>query len=126
MIFACHAQPRATVTGTVKYKGEPVPSGQVVFYGNGDQSAIATINQDGSYTATNVPLGPVKIALVMPPSTAGMEKAAKVMKKRFGKGNEYPESIKTVSLPKKYSDPANSGLGLTVTGGTQPYNIDIN
>jgi hypothetical protein len=126
LIAACGGRSKATVTGTVKYKGEPVPSGQVIFYGAGDQSAIAMINEDGSYKATNVPLGPVKIALVMPPSTAGMEKAAKVMKKRFGKGNPYPTSIKTVSLPQKYSDAAQSGLGLTVTEGAQPYDIDIN
>jgi hypothetical protein len=123
-LSACRDQ-RGTVTGTVKYKGEPVPSGQVLFYGAGDQSAIATINADGSYTATNVPLGPVKVALAMPPSTEGMEKAAKVMKKRFGKGNAYPEGVKTVSLPKKYADPAHSGLGLTVNAGAQPFNIDI-
>jgi hypothetical protein len=126
LIAACGSRSKATVTGTVKYKGEPVPSGQVIFYGAGDQSAIAMINDDGSYKATNVPLGPVKVALVTPPSTAGMEKAAKVMKTRFGKGNAYPESVKAVSLPKRFSDPAKSGLGLTVTQGTQPYNININ
>jgi hypothetical protein len=125
LISGCEGRSKATVTGTVKYKGEPIPSGQVVFYGAGDQSAMAMINEDGSYKATNVPLGPVKIALVMPPSTAGMEKAAKKMKTRFGKGNPYPDSIKTVSLPKKYSDPAQSGLGLTVIQGTQPYEINI-
>ena len=42
-ISACSGQPNGTVKGTVKYKGTIVPTGQVIFYGEGDQSAIGPI-----------------------------------------------------------------------------------
>jgi hypothetical protein len=120
-------RPTGTVTGTVTYKGTPVPSGTVAFFGPNDQVDSAPINSDGSYTATKVPLGPVKVTVTTPPSKAAdLKKAAKQSgNRRFGKGPEFPETVDTVAVPDKYSNPGKSGLGLTVTEGSQPYNIDL-
>jgi len=125
VIPACRGKTNATVTGTVKYEGALVPSGQVIFYGSGDQFATAYIDQNGHYEATNVPLGKVRVGVSTGPSSAAMEKAAKQMKNRFGKGNPYPTAVTAVSIPTKYSDPAKSGLELTVTGGEQKYDITL-
>src|SRR5262245_16848447 len=54
-VSACGSRSKATVTGTVKYKGEIVPSGQVIFYGAGNASAIAVIDEHGAYKAIDVP-----------------------------------------------------------------------
>jgi hypothetical protein len=120
-----HRPPAGTVTGTVRYKGEIVPAGKVTFFGPSNQAASAPINPDGTYTATDVPLGSVKVIVNTLRPTAELKKAAKQMKKRFGKGNEYPESSDAVSVPEKYGDPAKSPLSLTVKEGSQPYDIEM-
>jgi hypothetical protein len=125
VIPACRGRTNATVTGTVKYDGAIVPSGQVIFYGARDQFASAYIDQNGHYEAANVPLGKVRVGVSTGPSSAAMDKAAKQMKNRFGKGNPYPSSVTVVSIPTKYSDPAKSGLELTVTEGVQKFDIAL-
>jgi hypothetical protein len=118
-------RPTGTVTGTVTYKGTTVPSGTVVFLGSDNQAATAHISTDGTYTATGVPLGKVTVTVTTPPPAAELKKAAKQMKKRFGKGPDYPESTDAVSAPPKYGDPAKSPLSLTVKEGSQPYDIEL-
>src|SRR5262245_53660063 len=58
---------KGKVTGKVSYKGEAVPSGTVMFYGKGDAVSSAPIGPDGTYQATEVPLGEVKVAVTTPP-----------------------------------------------------------
>jgi hypothetical protein len=112
----------ATVSGTVRYKDAPLPSGTVTFHGPNSQTAIALINSDGSYTATKVPLGPVKVAVTTPPPVS----AAKVkLAQQVKKGQLISPGAKPVSIPKQYGDPERSGLELTVTTGSQPFNIDL-
>jgi hypothetical protein len=114
------------VSGTVTYRGEPLSAGKVSFYGPNDQVASTLINEDGSYEATNVPFGPVKIAVSTPlPPPPEIEKAAREGKRRFGKGNLIQTPQHTVSIPPKYNDPAKSGLSLAVTDGTQVFNIEL-
>jgi len=120
-----HKHPTATVSGTVKYKGELVQAGMVVFYGSDNQAASAPISPEGTYTATGVPVGDVKITVTTPRPAAELKKAAKQNKQRFGKGNPYPESVDTVTVPDKYGDPAKSPLSLTVKEGPQPYDIEM-
>jgi hypothetical protein len=123
----CGAGPIAgMVTGTVAYRGQPLPAGKVSFYGSNEQIASALINDEGSYQATNVPLGAVKVAVSTPlPPPPEIEKAAKEGKRRFGKGNLIQPPQRTVSIPAKYNDPAKSGLVLMVTEGSQVFNIEL-
>jgi hypothetical protein len=109
----------------VKYDGAIVPSGQVIFYGAGDQFATAYIDENGHYEAKNVPLGPVRVGVSTGPSSAAMEKTAKQMKNRFGKGNPYPTSVNVVPIPVKYSDPSKSRLELTVVDGPNSFDINL-
>jgi hypothetical protein len=106
----------------VSYQGTPLPAGNVIFYGPDNQVANAPIKADGTYKATDVPLGAVKVAVTTPaPTSQRMDKALTKMKKGHGASAEAP----TVSLPVKYRDPAQSGLALTVTGGSQPFDIEL-
>jgi hypothetical protein len=121
MVVGCGAS-GGIVTGKVRYKDELVTAGSVTFYGPNEQTAIAPINSDGSYKATKVPLGAVKVAVTTPPPvSAAKQKRAREMRK--GQGD--PSGEKTVSIPSKYGDPEKSGLGLTVTSGSQPFDIDL-
>jgi hypothetical protein len=97
----------------------------VTFLSTSNQAASAPINPDGTYTATEVPLGSVKVTVTTPRPAAEMKKAAKQTKRRFGRGVEFPESVDSVSVPDKFGDPAKSPLGLTVKEGSQPYDIDM-
>jgi hypothetical protein len=115
--------PTATVSGTVTYRGAPVTAGTVSFFGPDNRVATTSINPDGTYTATNVPVGEVTVAVNTPRPVTELKKAAKQNKKRFGVGVPYPETVDRISIPVDYSNPAKSGLGLTVVKGSQPYDI---
>jgi hypothetical protein len=121
MLSGC-GQEGATVTGTVRYKGEPVSAGSVVFYGPNDQIATGLIDQDGSYKAVKVPLGPVRVAVSTP--TARSKRMTRAIQK-LRKGQAPPPAANMVGVPPKYSDPSKSGLELTVTKGTQTYEINL-
>ena len=105
----------ATVSGHVHYQGSPLTAGMVIFYGPNHQVANAFIKADGSYTATNVPLGEVKVAVTTPGA----------LFKGMKKGHSTTQNAKTVSLPVKYHDPEQSGLELTVTSNSQPFEIEL-
>jgi hypothetical protein len=120
-------RPKGTVSGTVTYKGEPVPSGTVAFFGPGDQVASVALRPDGTYEASGVPLGEVKVTVTTPPPPPSEEQLAKnpmVQERRKGRNISLPVE-KTVTVPAKYSRPATSGLSLTVTEGSQPYDIPL-
>jgi hypothetical protein len=121
-IFGC-GRPMGTVTGTVRYKGEPLPAGTVTFYGANEQSAVAYIKEDGTYEATKVPLGPMKVTVTTPSAPPTAEQAAKnpMLKKK----NYTPPEVHIVPIPPRYGDPAKSGLSLEVIEGPQPYDIEL-
>lgn len=121
-ISGCSKSSSATVSGHVHYKGDPVTIGSVTFYGTDNQTATAPIKADGSYTATEVPLGTVKVAVITPRQmSAAMAKGLQKLKK----GQFTPPTTKTVAVPPQYSKPEQSGLELTVRSGKQPFEIDL-
>jgi hypothetical protein len=123
-LSGCH-NARSKVYGKVTFKGEAVPSGTVVFYGAGDQVANAALLPDGTYEATEVPFGEVKVAVTTPPPPD--PKAAERLK-----NNPYVKMrgvvIKqenVVPVPRKYNLPGTSGISLTVKQGSQPFDITL-
>ena len=111
--------------GKVTFKGEAVPSGTVVFYGPGDQVVSAALLPDGTYEATEVPLGEVKVALTTPPppdpkAAEKLKNNPMVQMKRIDIKQE-----KVVSVPRKYNLPGTSGINLTVTQGSQQFDITL-
>ena len=99
---------------TVTYKGSPLTAGSVTFYGEGNQVASCSIEPDGEYTVTNVPVGPTKIAVSVPPAV------------REPKGYKIPQSgEKSVQIPRNYSDGEKSGLTYTVVEGSQEHPIEL-
>jgi hypothetical protein len=123
-----------TVSGTVRYKGQLLPLGLIVFYNaENKQVASAPIQPDGSYEATKVPAGPVTIAVTTPrPISSKQEKQAESMVKKMKGGqvkmsNAEAQELLSKSIPidLKYADPTQSGITTEVTGGSQTYNIDL-
>jgi len=105
-----------TVSGKVTYKGEAVPGGFVNFVPeSGAQEGTvfsSAIDANGYYTATGVPVGPVKV-LVQNPGGAPLKSAQGV---KPAPRKQYPT---------RYATPESSDLTLTVGGGSQTYDIDL-
>src|SRR5712691_2896759 len=57
----------AKVTGKVSYKDQTLTSGTVTFFGPDDSRKSGSIGPDGTYTITDPPLGPVRIAIFAHP-----------------------------------------------------------
>lgn len=109
---------RASVSGEVKYRGKPLPSGTVTFVGQAVESGNI---QNGRYTIERATVGPVKVAVSTPVPASALQTKQKVP----GKTMEA-STAEVVTVPAKYSDPEKSGLTYTVTPeGNQTYNIDI-
>jgi hypothetical protein len=125
LAFSGCSRPKGTVTGKVSYNGEAVPSGTVAFYGQGDEVSSAPIGPDGTYAATKVPLGEVKVTVTTPPppDPGAVEKLKKnpMIQER---GTTIKQD-KVVSVPRKYNLPGTSGISLTVTQGSQPFDITL-
>src|SRR5262245_18593678 len=71
------SRPKATVTGNVTYRGQPVPVGTVAFFGPDGRVASAPLGPDGAYQATGVPLGQVTVTVTTPAPGPSAERMAK-------------------------------------------------
>jgi hypothetical protein len=108
-----------TVSGTVRYKGQPLSEGSVSFVGEKGQAATGSIDKSGRYVVFHVPLGSAKVTVQVvgvegppPVSFAGVPKTAS-------------EPGTNVKILLRYSVPATSGLQHTVTKGKQAFDIDL-
>ncbi len=92
---------------------------------------------DGKYTAENVPIGPVKVAITSmymaksPPPMMNPRMQAKMgpppdappeARKAFEQSTQFKKGLK---IPEKYGDPAQSGLTYTVTSGKQTKDFNL-
>jgi hypothetical protein len=90
-------QSTSTFTGKVTYQGQPVTSGVIYFLGPAPkmQMGMGTIRDDGTYVATDVPVGEVRVSFQVP------------------------------KLPAKYADPNTSGLVYAITSGMASLDIAV-
>jgi hypothetical protein len=105
--------PSGKVTGTVTYKGAPLPGGSVTFFDannlkSGERST-ATIDQEGHYVMPTAPLGNVKVIVTGPTPSS----------------DPSHRNDRIVQIPLKYADVMQTGLVTTVSTGTQEFNIDL-
>jgi hypothetical protein len=116
-LAGCHSSNKPlTITGTVTYKGQPLTSGIVRFFFGTDRQSMATIEPDGSFAATDVPPGPVKVTVEPDPQAA---------KHRSMGGGANEPAPKPVTIPPKYADPKTSGLEYTITAGTNKLEVKL-
>jgi hypothetical protein len=116
-LIGCSNQPpTGTVTGFVRYGGQPLTQGLVTFVGPNGQSGSARIQADGKYTVTNAPLGENKIAISMPPPEGSAD---------LSKDAPNPGDAQEFQLPAHYADPSRSELKYAVKTGPQTHHIDL-
>ena len=144
----------ATVTGTVTLDGQPLGAGRISFLGD-KQAAAADIQADGSYTATGVPVGDVKILIdnsmlkqqidrleqtaaqmqTGGVGAGGMPKdlAAKAKDRMAGLKDQIAEQAEQLKglkkryrpVPPRYQDADKSGLTMTVSTGEQTRDVEL-
>jgi hypothetical protein len=115
-LAGCDANKRRTVTGTVTYKGRPLPSGIVRFYSGADRMSMATVEADGTFAVTDVPPGPVTVTVEPDPQAS---------KHRSMGGGANEPAPKPVAIPPKYADPKTSGLEYNISSGTNKLEVKL-
>ncbi len=121
-----------TVKGRVLYQGSVVKGGNVIFKPSADEKRLIStpINEDGTYSAEKVPVGPAKIAIenefMNPEKLTGVPSYKPPPGKQGPKLPDREAMVKRyVRLPEVVSDPDKSGLTYTVESGTQDHDINI-
>jgi hypothetical protein len=101
---SCSGDRLRVVRGTVSVDGAPLPYGVVQFHGPAGRLVAAALQSDGTFTATDLPPGEVRVAVVEDIMTT-------------------PKGKKRVQIPARYKDPQTSGLSYTVTRATRDLEI---
>jgi hypothetical protein len=91
------AKPTSTFGGKVTLKGQPVTSGVIYFQGPAPKllMGMGTIRDDGTYVATDVPVGEVRVAFQAP------------------------------NIPAEYTDPNTSKLVYMINSGMTALDIAV-
>jgi hypothetical protein len=138
---------RCAVSGVVKYRGKPVVCGAVTFFGSDGIPVTAALKSDGTYEATGVPVGAVRVAIhSLDPARplnpeigvnlgeGGLDAAAdpRAKKKPAGKpgdrsnwSNPEVDRSKWFPIPAKYERPDLSGLTRELRRGTNQVDFDL-
>jgi hypothetical protein len=126
---ACNHPPHETemaeVSGTVNFKGKPLPGGQVTFVAvKGGFANSGQIEESGEYKVTS-PVGEVKIGVDNREFEKQAKKAKEQILKRPGAGDPVKHKGKYVAIPNKYYEADKSGLTYTVQKGAQKHDINL-
>jgi hypothetical protein len=143
LALAAGCSSKGKVSGKVYYKNEPLKLGMVQFFPEGQGGAFSSpIGEDGSYSVSKLPPGPVKISVTSssanpmaqlnpavggPMAQKGMKGAAEMMKKGKEQAGDAapPSAAGGKTIPAKYGSPETSDLSLNVTGGSQTFDIKL-
>ena len=109
-----------SVSGKVTYQGKALPGGYVNFLSQGEKQVTksSSIQSDGSYAVSGLPVGPAKI------SVQGL-KARRLASLPGQGGKENKVEQKEVYVPDKYGNTETSSLTYEVKPGSQPHDIDL-
>lgn len=108
-----------TLSGQVTYKGQPVTSGMVTVVDADGVPHGASIQPDGKYRVTDVPAGPVRVAVTSPDPRIAAAEAR-------GEGATPPPATAAWRpIPERYADAATSGLTFTVKRGDNVFPIEL-
>jgi hypothetical protein len=117
-VWGCGSNNTATVTGKVTFKGQPLRCGSVVFRSVEKRNHTGMIGTDGVYTAINVPMGKMRVAVISrdpsktPPDTK--------------KGATAPAPVEGwFPVPSKYETAGGGDLNCDVDAPQVTYNIEL-
>jgi hypothetical protein len=118
---------KASITGTVTFAGQPLPSGTITFASDaGSKPVKGSAITDGKYTISDFPAGPAKVSVVTtPPPNSGRVVAAPPGTPAMPMPGGAAAPGKYVPIPLRYSAPEKSGLTYEVKGGEQTKDFDV-
>ncbi len=118
---------KASITGTVKFSGEPLPSGTITFTSDaGTKPVKGAAITNGKYTITDFPAGPAKVTVVTtPPPTGGGAAPPGAPAMPLPTNASAAAPGKYVPIPQRYGSPDKSGLTYTVKGGEQTKDFEL-
>jgi hypothetical protein len=112
------------VSGTVRYKGKPLPFGTIQFLGSDGVLRAGAIQPDGTF-AVQVPVGEAKVIISCLKDT-GPNRPRGASASRDGRAAPPPSSSANVSLiPRRYTDWDASGLTVLVGDGQTVRDFDL-
>jgi hypothetical protein len=124
-VLGCSRSPlgeQAALSGTVFYKGKPLPGGQITFATTQGYTVVAVIDPQGHYQC-QVPVGEVQIAVENRMLEAKAASQPMLVPEGLPKPQEEPIRGTYVPLPTKYHAPESSGLKYVVTKGPQTHDV---
>jgi hypothetical protein len=112
------------VSGTVRYKGKPLPGGTITFHPAKGKPIVARIKKDGSFAAKGVPVGETHITVEtesLRPKSKDCEAGKNVQKDKDKKRAKKLRGY--VRIPAMYADREKSGLQKKVLKGKQTFDL---
>jgi hypothetical protein len=100
------------VKGKATVDGKPAIGATVMLSAGENRMTQAPVHDDGTYEASDVPVGPVKIFIRPGPARTGMANIAQ-------------SSGPPARIPARYTKLDTSGLSLDVKGGSNDFNIEM-
>jgi hypothetical protein len=123
---------RATVTGKVTLNNKTLTGGTVSFVASKSLIGSGAINQDGTYTVNDAPVGEVTITVQTPMPTMGPMVSMKPPAGMGGMpaemrppGDQSAQPLPIVPAPDKYKSAETSPLHFTVAKGNQSHDIEL-
>jgi hypothetical protein len=136
---------RGNVSGKVTFRGRPVMIGSVVMIAKDEKPVTGRLEEDGSYSLKDVPVGEVQVGVVSrdPDIAANRARAmsmiAKYAAKRKAAGKDNARDMprleaspasarakrKWVRLPKDVEFPDRSGITTTIQRGDNTFDVDL-
>lgn len=122
---------QAEVSGTVSYKGKPLPGGVITFVSPRGYTGTAVIDPQGHYKMPQAPVGEVQIGvdnrMLTKRGAASAKKGMLKLPPEVASKQQNPQAVTGtyVFLPPKFAAPDKSGLNYTVKPGTQTHDIDL-
>jgi hypothetical protein len=119
-----------SLSGTVSFKGQPLPGGLVVVASADGRVAEGKIAEDGAYSIADAPTGELKVKVVTQPAISGMGSPNPMARGVHREPGSRPEPFaplgKYVAIPDRYRNADRSGLTCTVLKGQQnKYDIPL-
>jgi hypothetical protein len=111
---------KASLQGTVSYKGKPVPYALVIVNGK-DSSATGMADESGAYFVQHAPVGEVEIA-VNTVAGRGMQHGRMMAAAMSGDRSSQPNFV---DVPQKYFNPDTSGITAVIENETGNNDFDI-
>jgi hypothetical protein len=125
----------SSISGKLTYKGKPIKGGILKFYNDQGTGYDANISQDGTFSATDIPMGELVVVVdtdsLKPSDTATKSKESSMRKNAAQQqpppGVAAPPKLEDifVQVPAKYKNPKTSTMTITIVKGRNVKDIDL-